>query len=196
MSQAGGRRERRDVQRNMERVLRAAHELFARDGPDVKMEDVAREAGVGVGTIYRRFQSKEQLFAAVSEAACRDARHCATRAAAESPDPLEQLRAIVQVQFERCGSEAALIDIGPEGQCHAEGAGLYTTLHGLMAQAILEGQRAGSIRPGDAGLFAAICLELLNPRSVQHLSRLTGGSADQGADEVARFILAGLTARC
>ncbi|NJN15154.1 MAG: helix-turn-helix transcriptional regulator [Oscillochloris sp.] len=52
------RRERKDVQRNLERVLQAARELFAERGSDVKMEEVARRAGVGVGTIYRRFAGK------------------------------------------------------------------------------------------------------------------------------------------
>jgi len=185
------RRERRDSQRNMERVLRAAHELFARHGQDVKMEEVAREAGVGVGTIYRRFPSKEQLFAAVSAAACRDARHCAAQAAADSADPIAQLRAIVLAQYARGGGEAALIDLAPEGQCHPEGAGLYAALHGLLARAIVAGQHAGSIRAGDPALLAAICLELLNPRTVQHLGDLAGAGA---AEQVASFILAGLQA--
>lgn len=188
-----GRRERRDSRRNLERVLRAAHELFAERGPDVKMEEVARRAGVGVGTIYRRFPSKEQLFAAVSEAACRDARSCAARAAADSPDPIEQLRAIVLVQYARGGGEAALIDMGPEGQRNSEGAGLYAALHGLLAHAIVSGQRAGRIRPGDPALLAAICLELLSPRTVQHLGQISGEQAGAAAELVAGFILAGLT---
>ena len=70
------RRERKDAQRNLERVLNAAQALFAERGAEVTMEEVARRAGVGVGTIYRRFPSKEQLFAAVSHAACDHTRHC------------------------------------------------------------------------------------------------------------------------
>ncbi len=80
-SHAGDRRERKDAQRNMERVLQAAHELFAERGADVTMEEVARRAGVGVGTVYRRFPSKEQLFAVVSHAACDDMRRCLHQAA-------------------------------------------------------------------------------------------------------------------
>jgi AcrR family transcriptional regulator len=190
---APARRERRDSQRNLERVLRAAHELFAERGPDVRMEEVARRAGVGVGTIYRRFPSKEQLFAAVSEAACRDARHCAARAAADSPDPIERLRAIVLVQYARGGNEAALIDLGPEGQRHSEGASLYAALHDMLAGAILSGQRAGRLRAGDPALLAAICLELLSPRTVQRLSQISGEQASAAAELVASFILSGLT---
>ena len=51
---------RRDASRNRERVLRAARELFAERGLEVTMDEIARCAGVGVGTVYRRFQTREQ----------------------------------------------------------------------------------------------------------------------------------------
>src|SRR5919202_1589992 len=97
MDGANERRERKDAQRNMERVLRAAHALFAERGADVTMEEVARRAGVGVGTIYRRFPSKEHLFAAVSHAACADMHHCLIEAASEERDPVSKLRALIIV---------------------------------------------------------------------------------------------------
>src|SRR5512144_1721784 len=99
VEELAARRERKDAQRNLERVLQAAHELFAERGADVTMEEVARRAGVGVGTIYRRFPSKEHLFAAVSHAACADMRHCLVEAAQAEHDPLLKLRALVLVQY-------------------------------------------------------------------------------------------------
>src|SRR5688500_18183522 len=98
-SDTNERRERKDAQRNLERVLHATHELFAERGADVTMEEVTRRAGVGVVTIYRRFPSKEQLFAAVSHAACADVRHCLQEAAQAEHDPLGKLRALVMVQY-------------------------------------------------------------------------------------------------
>ncbi|WP_260615257.1 TetR/AcrR family transcriptional regulator [Microbispora sp. KK1-11] len=56
---------RADAQRNEDRLLKAAAAVFARDGADASVKDVAREAGVGVGTLYRRFPSKELLIEAV-----------------------------------------------------------------------------------------------------------------------------------
>ncbi|MFE9427829.1 TetR/AcrR family transcriptional regulator [Kitasatospora sp. NPDC006697] len=50
-----------DARRNLESVLRAAREVFGELGYDAPMEEVARRAGVGVGTVYRRFPSKEVL---------------------------------------------------------------------------------------------------------------------------------------
>src|SRR5947209_15003913 len=52
---------RADARRNRERVLEAARACFARDGVDAQMDDVAECAGVGVGTVYRHFATKEAL---------------------------------------------------------------------------------------------------------------------------------------
>ncbi|HEX4723991.1 MAG TPA: TetR/AcrR family transcriptional regulator [Pseudonocardiaceae bacterium] len=52
---------RRDAQSNLERVLAAAAEVFAAQGLDATLADVAKHAGVGVGTVYRRFANKDDL---------------------------------------------------------------------------------------------------------------------------------------
>ncbi len=52
---------RADARRNRARILVAARELFASEQPDVQIDDVARRAGVGVGTVYRHFPDKEAL---------------------------------------------------------------------------------------------------------------------------------------
>jgi AcrR family transcriptional regulator len=52
---------RADARRNRTRILEAARELFAREDPEVQIDDVARQAGVGVGTVYRHFPDKEAL---------------------------------------------------------------------------------------------------------------------------------------
>jgi AcrR family transcriptional regulator len=52
---------RADARRNRAAILKAARELFASERPDVQIDDVARRAGVGVGTVYRHFPDKEAL---------------------------------------------------------------------------------------------------------------------------------------
>jgi AcrR family transcriptional regulator len=52
---------RRDAERNYGRVLDAAREVFGASGADASMEEIAARAGVGVGTVYRRFASKDAL---------------------------------------------------------------------------------------------------------------------------------------
>jgi AcrR family transcriptional regulator len=52
---------RRDVERNYQRVLDAAREVFAESGAEAGIEEIAARAGVGIGTVYRRFASKDAL---------------------------------------------------------------------------------------------------------------------------------------
>src|ERR1041384_3978284 len=59
---------RADAARNREKVLRAARELFAEQGFDVPLDEIAAKAGVGPGTVYRHFPTKQALFQAVTEA--------------------------------------------------------------------------------------------------------------------------------
>lgn len=58
---------RRDAERNRQRIVAAARELFAARGLEATLNDVAHHAGVGVGTVYRRFATKEELLEAVFE---------------------------------------------------------------------------------------------------------------------------------
>jgi AcrR family transcriptional regulator len=58
---------RADAARNRARVLEVAYETFAAEGLSVPIDDIARRAGVGAGTVYRHFPTKEDLFRAVVE---------------------------------------------------------------------------------------------------------------------------------
>jgi AcrR family transcriptional regulator len=62
---SGARPLRRDAERNRQRVLAAAAEVFNERGLDVSLDEIARHAGVGVGTVYRRFSTKEELVEAL-----------------------------------------------------------------------------------------------------------------------------------
>ncbi len=62
---AGERPLRRDAERNRQRILAAAAQVFSERGLDATLDEVARAAGVGVGTVYRRFPDKEALVAAL-----------------------------------------------------------------------------------------------------------------------------------
>ena len=52
---------RADARRNRERILQSARAVFAESGADAQIDDVARHAGVGVGTVYRHFPTKQAL---------------------------------------------------------------------------------------------------------------------------------------
>ena len=76
---------RSDAAANRERLLSAARELYARSGPDVSLNEVARHAGVGVGTAYRRFANKQELMEALFVSAV-DELEAYARAALDEPD--------------------------------------------------------------------------------------------------------------
>src|ERR1700750_1780467 len=62
---SGTRHLRRDAERNRQRILAAAAEVFNERGLEVSLDEIARHAGVGVGTVYRRFRTKEELIEAL-----------------------------------------------------------------------------------------------------------------------------------
>ena len=69
MNAEAPRRLRADAARNSERLVRAAREVFAEQGPEARLDEVARRAGVGVATLYRRFPDKAVLVRAVLDQA-------------------------------------------------------------------------------------------------------------------------------
>jgi AcrR family transcriptional regulator len=64
-SQSAQRRPRSDAQRNRERILEAAKGAFTRHGADASLDEVAKQAGVGAGTLYRHFPTRDALIEAV-----------------------------------------------------------------------------------------------------------------------------------
>ncbi|MEY9894242.1 AcrR family transcriptional regulator [Catenulispora sp. MAP5-51] len=82
---------RADAQRNEDRLLEAAAEAFARDGIGASVKDIARQAGVGVGTLYRRFPSKELLIEAIYRHEAQRLSEAAPHLAATQP-PIDAMR--------------------------------------------------------------------------------------------------------
>ncbi len=85
------RRPRTDAVRNRERVLEAAKAVFSAGGPDASLEAVARHAGVGIGTLYRHFPTREALFEAVYRREVEQLADLAEQLKAEM-SPVEALR--------------------------------------------------------------------------------------------------------
>lgn len=81
---------RADAERNRRRLLDAARTLFAERGLEVSLDDIAAEAGVGVGTAYRRFRSRDEIVDALFDESLADMEQRAVNAAAE-PDAWKAL---------------------------------------------------------------------------------------------------------
>src|SRR5271168_4390167 len=91
-SQSVGRKPRSDAQRNRERILEVAKEAFTRSGANTSLDDIAKEAGVGPGTLYRHFPTREELLEAVYRSEV-EKLAAAERRFAETLPPIEALRA-------------------------------------------------------------------------------------------------------
>src|SRR6201994_4838456 len=85
------RKPRADAVRNRERVLEAAKAVFSAGGADASLEAVAREAGVGIGTLYRHFPTRESLYEAVYRREVEQLGELAEELKSES-SPVEALR--------------------------------------------------------------------------------------------------------
>jgi AcrR family transcriptional regulator len=91
-SQSAQRKPRTDAQRNRERILEVAKEAFARAGASTSLDDVAKQAGVGAGTLYRHFPTRDALLEAVYRTEV-EKLAAAERKFAQTMHPIEALRA-------------------------------------------------------------------------------------------------------
>ena len=87
-----GRKPRADAQRNRERILEVAKRAFTRSGADTSLDDIAKQAGVGPGTLYRHFPTREELLKAVYRNELEQLA-AAEQKLAETMPPVEALRA-------------------------------------------------------------------------------------------------------
>src|ERR1700704_307875 len=90
--QSAARKPRADAQRNRDRILEVAKEAFTRSGADATLDDIAKQAGVGAGTLYRHFPSRDELLEAVYRTEV-EKLAAAKQKFAETMPPFEALRA-------------------------------------------------------------------------------------------------------
>ena len=137
---------RADAARNEARILEAAREVFGARGLDVSLDDVAKHAGLGVATLYRRFPDRESLVRALFEVKLRQTVERA-RAALAVPDAWEAFTALLSSLFaavaEDKGFRQALLS-----SRHSVGAAtpMRRELIGLLALVIQRAQDDGSLR--------------------------------------------------
>jgi AcrR family transcriptional regulator len=101
---------RRDAERNRQRIIDSARVLFAERGLGVSLDEIARHAGVGVGTVYRRFPDKEQLIDALFEDRLGEILAVAT-ASLEMSDPWKALIHFIEGSMELQVDDRALKEL-------------------------------------------------------------------------------------
>ncbi|MFJ9244081.1 TetR/AcrR family transcriptional regulator [Streptomyces sp. NPDC101776] len=155
-----------DAQRNLEHVLRAAREVFGELGYGAPMEDVARRARVGVGTVYRRFPSKDVLVRRIAEEETSRLTDQARSALGQEDEPWSALSRFLRTSVASGAGrllppQVLRVGVADEG---AEGALLdearvpqQRTQPGTGELRLVPEESAGSLGPGyDAGATALL----------------------------------------
>jgi AcrR family transcriptional regulator len=139
---------RADAQRNRDRVLKAARTAFGAEGSNVSLDEIARRAGVGAGTVYRHFPTKEALFEAVVFDRI-DELAKEGRALSDDPDPGRAFSTFL----ERLGREGALKRdlveaLASDGiRLQLGEAPIVQALTDALAELLRRAQHAGAVRP-------------------------------------------------
>ena len=150
----GERPLRADARRNRDRLLEVAARVFAADGPDVTLDSIAREAGVGIGTLYRHFPSREALV----EAAYRNelARLCDATGGLLAALPADQAartwmdRYLGYMTTKRGMADALRAVVASGGTPYAQSRDRLTTAIGaLLAAGDAAGLLRGDVLPAD-----------------------------------------------
>jgi AcrR family transcriptional regulator len=142
------RKPRADAQRNRERILGIAKEAFTRSGADINLDDVAKQAGVGAGTLYRHFPTRHALLEAVYRTEV-EKLAAAERKFAETMPAIEALQAWMLLFVDYIAAKQIIAPAlntlvgGPSKVFEASGGQIKEAIHALVKRAI----ESGDIRP-------------------------------------------------
>src|SRR6185437_39226 len=138
---------RRDAERNRRRILAAAASVFTERGLDATLDEVARAAGVGIGTVYRRFPDKESLIAELFRDRI-DALVTVAEEACTAPDPWQGLAGYLEFAAATMAGDLGLRQLMMFGTyerdqvCYAR-----DRMYPVMTKLVERAQAAGDLRP-------------------------------------------------
>jgi AcrR family transcriptional regulator len=153
-SQLAQRKPRADAQRNRERILEVAKRAFARSGANTSLDDIASQARVGPGTLYRHFPTREELLQAVYRSEM-EKLVAAERKFAQTMPPMEALRAwlllfVDAIETKQLIAPALNSLIGDPKKVFATSyARTQEAIHALVKRAIKSGDIRTDIDPMD-----------------------------------------------
>jgi len=178
---------RADAARNRERVLAAARETAAGGDLALPLNEIARRAGVGVGTVYRHFPDRRALLEALVDEQLDRLLERARRAAA-LPDPGDGVAELVRGAVELEMSQPGFVEVlAPNADAGPATAAKLAELGGTAEELLERARAAGSIRPdlGAGDVQRLIC-------GAGYAARLGPGDADARARRYVELIIAGM----
>lgn len=147
-NQLAERKPRCDAQRNRERILEVAKEAFTRFGAEASLDDIARQTGVGAGTLYRHFPTRDALIEAVYRSEVEKLAAAAGTYAAQMA-PVEALRAWMLLFVDHIAAKQIIAPAlnslvgGPAKLYESSHAPIHAAIDALVRRAI----QSGEMRP-------------------------------------------------
>ncbi len=148
------RKPRADAQRNRDTLLKVAKAAFTKKGAEVNLDDLAKEAGLGVGTLYRHFPTRDALIEAVYRAGVQELAEMAAQLSAERP-PIEALRDWMKIFVDYIAAKHLIAPalnsmVGGPSQLYAEAsAQIKAAIESLVARAVASGDIRPDLDPFD-----------------------------------------------
>jgi AcrR family transcriptional regulator len=142
------RKPRADAQRNRDSLLEAAKAAFAEAGPEASLDEIARRAGVGIGTLYRHFPTRDAIVEAVYRREVQQLADSAPRLI-ESLPPAEALRAWMRVFIDYIAAKKVIApalksSVGGGSAVYADSS---VRINGAIALLVERARASGDIRP-------------------------------------------------
>jgi AcrR family transcriptional regulator len=174
---------RRDAELNLERILVAAQDVFAEGGYEAPMERIAQRAGVGVGTLYRRFPNKESLVVAIMEMAGQRSLELVSEVL-EHATPAEGIFEFLRRCVGLPASLRALVSRSPHlAETHLA---MVESLATPVTRLLTNAKAAGSIRTDVT--FSDIAVVLLSVRAVEDRYEAGDAAAKVGRQQGERHL--------
>jgi AcrR family transcriptional regulator len=147
--QPSERKPRADAQRNRERILEVAKQAFTRSGANASLDDIAKEACVGPGTLYRHFPTRDELLEAVYRTEV-EKLAAAERKFAETMPPMEALRAWMLLFVDYIATKKIIAPAlnTPVGGHSKVVEASYALIHEAMRALVKRAIKSGEIRKG------------------------------------------------
>jgi AcrR family transcriptional regulator len=153
-SPSAQRKPRADAQRNRERILEVAKQAFTRSGANTSLDEIAKETGVGPGTLYRHFPTRDALLEAVYRTEV-EKLAAAERQFAQTMPPIEALRAWMLLFVDYIAAKKIIAPAlntlvgGPSKVIEASHAQIHEAIGALVKRAINSGEVRRDVDPVD-----------------------------------------------
>jgi AcrR family transcriptional regulator len=168
---------RKDANKNAVKILEAAKKIFAKKGLETTIEEVAQEANVGVGTVYRRFNNKQQLAHAVANEVISEIYNDQVEILKSNQPTVDKIYKIfacyakITQKYGEIHPMIVELLVTDKGEQEFKETFL-SQLKQLYAEVIEHGQKEGIFREGDPRLYEIFFHNMINPQMVNQVAEI------------------------